>query len=441
MKRLLAVSACWAFAGCGDETVSYNGCRFPAPDPGGCSLDEQKAYVEGVMRAHYLFEDQLADIDRSEHEDLSSLLRALTAEVEPPDRFTFVTTVSSEQSFFVEGKSLGFGFSLVTDDAGQIRIREVFGSEPGESASPASAVGLRRGDTIIGVDGESVAELRETGRLNQALFDYEPEDVARFEVDTGTQIRSVELEYDFFVLDPVPTFAVFQEGGMRIGYVLVRNFSQPTVLGLFQAFARLRTVDALVLDLRYNGGGLITAAETLAELIGGTQLVGRIFYESRFNERNQSCGDTVQFRAQNLGLAAPVPIVAIATGRTASASELVINGLRAHTPVDIVGSRSFGKPVGQLGFSFCEKVLRPTTFQLVNAEGEGDFFDGLAPSCEMADDLEHVLGDPNEAMLRASLDLLTGGGCLSDKSSVESKQMRPLEDPRGSKVPFQGWIR
>jgi len=433
MRRLAVVVGLALFA-CGEERVTYNGCEFPTPDIQDCSFAEQQVFVEGVMRAHYLFNDQLTDVNRADFEDLGSFLRALTAEVEPPDRFTFVTTVSREQSFFVEGKTLGFGFSLVTDGEGRIRVREVFGVELGEPPSPASEAGLRRGDFILAVDGESIETLRAEGRLNAALFGYVPEDRASFEIDTGRQTRVVELQYDFFELDPVPTVEVFERDGQSVGYLLVRNFSQPTVTGLFDAFARLRTVDALILDLRYNGGGLLSAAETLAELVGGIRLVGRTFYESRFNERNQTCGDTVQFRAQNLGLAASVPVVAIATGGTASASELLINGLRPHAPVDIVGSRTFGKPVGQLGFSFCEKVLRPTTFQLVNADGEGDYFDGLAPNCEVADDLDHALGDPDEAMIEASLELLAGRGCLGDKASVMPERLVPLEDPRGPRA-------
>lgn len=429
MRRLAAVALTALFA-CGDERVTYNGCEFPTPEIEDCSFGEQQAFVEGTMRAHYLFADQLAGAERSAHQDLGSFLRALTAEVEPPDRFTFVTTVSQERGFFVEGKTLGFGFSLVTDPEGRIRVREVYGAEPGEPPSPASEAGVRRGDFIVAVNGESVEALRADGRLNGALFRYEPEDQASFEIDTGRQTRLVELAYDFFELDPVPTVEVLERDGQSVGYVFVRNFSQPTALGLFDAFARLRTVDALVLDLRYNGGGLLSVAETLANLLGGMRLVGRTFYETRFNERNASCGDRVPFRSQSLGLAAPVPIVAIATGGTASASELLINGLRPHVEVDIVGSRSFGKPVGQLGFTFCEKVLRPTTFQLVNADGEGDYFGGLEPDCAAADDLDHDLGDPEEAMLQASLELLAGRGCLGDKASVQPERLEPLEDPQ-----------
>ena len=62
---------------------------------------------------------------------------------------------------------------------------------------------------------------------------------------------------------------------------------------------------------------------------------------------------------------------------SASASELVISALQPFIPVTIVGRQTFGKPVGQYGFDFCDKVLFPVAFKSVNARGEGDFFDGV----------------------------------------------------------------
>ena len=61
-----------------------------------------------------------------------------------------------------------------------------------------------------------------------------------------------------------------------------------------------------------------------------------------------------------------------------------------HVDVEIVGDRTFGKPVGQIGLEFCEKILRPTAFQTVNADGVGDYFNGLpvGAGCDAADDPE-----------------------------------------------------
>jgi hypothetical protein len=96
-------------------------------------------------------------------------------------------------------------------------------------------------------------------------------------------------------------------------------------------------------------------------------------------------------------------LIVITTRASASASELVINALRPFMPVIVIGDRTYGKPVGQGVFTFCDKALAPVAFALRNANGEGDFFEGFAPTCAAADDLNFQIGDPNEASLKEAL--------------------------------------
>ena len=70
---------------------------------------------------------------------------------------------------------------------------------------------------------------------------------------------------------------------------------------------------------------------------------------------------------------------------------------RADKVMEIVGDRTYGKPVGQYAIPFCDLVLAPVSFALRNASGEGDFFDGFPPSCPAPDDLDHQVGDVAEA--------------------------------------------
>ena len=83
----------------------------------------------------------------------------------------------------------------------------------------------------------------------------------------------------------------------------------------------------------------------------------------------------------------------------------MINGLRPFVPVVVVGDRTYGKPVGQYVLPFCDKVLAPVSFSMVNANGEGDYFDGLPADCPAADDIGHDLGDADEASLAEALQL------------------------------------
>ena len=96
---------------------------------------------------------------------------------------------------------------------------------------------------------------------------------------------------------------------------------------------------------------------------------------------------------------------------TASASELVTNSLDSYADVWIVGDNTFGKPVGQVGIGFCEKILRPTAFRTANADGFGDYFDGLPADCAVSDVLEFPVGSDNDPNLIAALSISETGGC------------------------------
>ena len=104
-------------------------------------------------------------------------------------------------------------------------------------------------------------------------------------------------------------------------------------------------------------------------------------------------------------------LVVVTSDRTASASELVINGMEPHVEVTVVGDRTFGKPVGQIGLSFCGAVLRLTAFQTVNADGFGDYFDGLPADCPVTDDLTVPVGDAADPNVAAALAYLATGAC------------------------------
>jgi hypothetical protein len=116
-------------------------------------------------------------------------------------------------------------------------------------------------------------------------------------------------------------------------------------------------------------------------------------------------------------------LVVITSRSSASASELVINSLRAYIPVTTIGDTTYGKPVGQYGLRFCDKVLYPVAFSIKNANLEGDFFDGLPPDCAAADDSSHQLGDPAERSFAEALTFIRTGAC-TPRSTTEMRAFR-----------------
>jgi C-terminal processing protease CtpA/Prc len=232
--------------------------------------------------------------------------------------------------------------------------------------------------------------------------------------------------------------AVLDAGSSRVAYIHFRNFVQPSVEALNTAFTQAREAGAteLVLDLRYNGGGLVSVAQHLAGLVGGAPLVGKVFVQFTHNDKQTSRNTSYSFEAKPQALAVSRLVVIGARG-SASASEAVINGLRPYMDVKVVGDRTYGKPVGQYGFDFCEKVLYPVAFLVTNARGEADYFDGIPADCAAADDVDHPLASPDEASLAEALHVVRNGRCSGRAAAQAEVQARLRERVRP--VPTDPW--
>jgi C-terminal processing protease CtpA/Prc len=229
----------------------------------------------------------------------------------------------------------------------------------------------------------------------------------------------------------VPLVRTYSVSGRRVGYVVFRNFVEPSYDALDAAFAELRAagVTELVLDLRYNGGGLVGVARHLASLIGGMRTGGAVLAEYFHNDRYQRLNEIIRFEAKANALALD-RLMVITTRASASASELVINALRPFMAVHVIGDRTYGKPVGQYAISFCDKTLAPVSFTLRNANGEGDYFDGIAVTCAAADDLSRQLGDPLEGSLREALAFIDTGRCSAESAGMRTRQAAPGAEAR-----------
>jgi C-terminal processing protease CtpA/Prc len=258
-----------------------------------------------------------------------------------------------------------------------------------------------------------VAELVESGAIATAFGPSQPGITASIGIRSRQgALRQSTLTKRVVTIPTVSLTRTFQVDGRTVGYLLFRNFVEPSYAALDTAFAALREARAteLVIDLRYNGGGLVDVAVQLASLVGGTLTDGRVFAEYRHNDRQDALNETLRFRSvlQALNLSR---LFVITTRASASASELLINSLRPHLPVIVVGDLTYGKPVGQYSFNFCDKVLAPVSFSLVNANGQGDYFGGILPTCVAADDIEHDLGAADEASLGEALFYIRTGNC------------------------------
>ena len=370
-----------------------------------CTIPGQNLFVRNTLQDIYLWYPELPDPNPALFDSPEAYLD--TVRFRPLDEsFSYITTESASDAFFSDSQFIGLGIGLKFEGQ-EIRLTEVY------PQSPAFDGGLRRGFRVLAINGTSVEDLIARGELGDA---FGPSEIGVRAVVRFRDLAGVEGEASMVKrLVTIPTVSdtrVIEVDGKKVGYLVFRNFVTPSNAALTTAFAQLRAQGAteLVLDVRYNGGGLVSVAQNLGGLIGGTGTAGQTFVHFVHNDKNSFRDTTYLFPAlaASLNLSR---VVVVATRASASASELVINSLRPFMPVTVVGDATYGKPVGQYGFRFCGKVLFPVAFSGKNAREEGDYFGGIPADCRAPDDLDHELGDGAEASLAESLQFLATGSC------------------------------
>jgi C-terminal processing protease CtpA/Prc len=396
--------------------------------PASCSTVGKNLYVRDVMNDLYLWYAQVPNVDPTSFGSPEAYLDAVR--YRPLDStFSYITSRAANDAFYSDSQFIGFGLSTILNDV-EMRVTQVF------PESPASEAGLSRGDLIVEIGGHLVTALVSSGEIGSA---FGPSEIG-VELDVAFMDGAGSRHESHMVkrLVTIPTVSltrVYNVGGRRIGYMFFRNFVQPSYAALDSAFAELSAaqVDELVVDFRYNGGGLVDVAQHMASYIGGVRTNGQIFAEFFHNDRNAFRNHTLRFESKPVRLTLDRLIV-VTTKASASASELVINALRPFMPVVVIGGTTYGKPVGQYAIAFCDKLLAPVSFALRNADGHGDFFDGFAPDCPAPDDADHQLGDPEEGSLKEALIFATTGACSPRPLTPQQKKSAQRDVPR-----VRGW--
>ncbi|HEY0026392.1 MAG TPA: S41 family peptidase [Allosphingosinicella sp.] len=463
-----ALSLIALLAGCGgggssggSDTIGQppvSGTPPPPPPPPtstvGCSLSERKTWVTAQMNEWYLFPETLpANPSPASFSTVEDYLDSLTATARSQGRdryFTYLTSIAEENAYYNSGSSAGFGFRLSYDTAG----RRVFVAETFEG-TPALGANIDRGTEILAIGTSAgnlqlVSTLMATGNGPQAVTNaLGPTNpgvtrVLRVRDQTGAT-RDVTLSKTDYELTPVSSrygAKILDDGGRKIGYLNLRTFINTADPALRNAFASFKAagVSEVIVDVRYNGGGLVSIAELMGDLLGANRSTSDVFSFTTFRPSKSQFNETRTFSPLTQSIA-PTKIAFIGTGGTASASELVINAFVPYlgNNMALVGTNTYGKPVGQIALdrSACDDRLRVVAFATQNAAKQGNYYGGLAgtvpQTCQAGDDLGRPLGDPAEASVARALDFLAGRSCTPITSSLSAKAAKPVapaEEPR-----------
>lgn len=438
-KQTLATTLALALAACGGGGSSptpppTGGTPPPTPPVANCAVSNQIAFADDVLDDWYLFPDLLDNtVNPADFSTVQSFLDARVAPARAQQRdvgFTFATSIEEENELINSGSSAGFGIRLAFDQTNnRVFLLETFENAPGFDA------GMDRGTelTAIGTDSanlQTVSSLMAAGGPQAVVDALGPSDVGvtrtiRFVPLGGTVVEAAISKADFS-LDPISDrygALIINDNGRNVGYLNLRTFivsdAADQLRDAFQLF-KDNNVTELVFDFRYNGGGLVSVAETMGDLMGEGR-VNQVFSRTVLRPERAANNETELFEAEVNALQ-PEAIAMIGTSSTASASELVINAMLPYVAADriaLIGSDTSGKPVGQFGFDFdeCDLRVRAVTFQTLNADDEGEYFTGLASvmpnTCRATDDIFAPFGDTSEDSLATALDFLNGGTCTA----------------------------
>lgn len=309
--------------------------------------------------------------------------------------------------------------------------------------SDASTKNIQRGDLFYAVNGTSL-----TVDNYQSLLANDNYTLNLADFDNGNITpngQSVELTKTNLSENPVLISTVINQGNKKIGYLVYNGFFTNYESQLNAAFADLKAqqITHLVLDLRYNSGGSIATATRLASMITG-QFTNQIFAKEIWNDKlNAFWNTTNPSQLLNrftsiLGNGSPLAILNLSkvyiltTKSTASASELVINGLKPYINVIQIGDVTTGKNVGSITLydspNFRRNnrnlkhkyAMQPLVLKISNRDNFSDYQQGLAPTFAQVEDLGNlgVLGNPDEPLLNTAINQIIASGKQSSQQTV-----------------------
>lgn len=318
----------------------------------------------------------------------------------------------------------------------------------------AEAEGLERGMIFNTIDGEQLTESNYNELLTPDTYTI---GLATFD---GTNIvatgESVELTKTQYTENPIFETKTFTINGQKIGYLMYNAFTSDFDSQLNSVFGQFKSegVTDLVLDLRYNGGGSVLTATYLASMITG-QFTSQVFYKEQWNEDRQSDYaqdgvflDNFQDNSETINSLNLSKVYILTGPRTASASELVINGLAPYIEVVQIGTNTTGKYQASFllydapapNFRRAEAnpdhtyAMLPLVFQTANANDNTGYDNGLTPNIDQPEDYSNlgILGNENEPLLATALSEITGmpmptrSGMFFLETVSESKALQPV---------------
>lgn len=425
-------------------------------------------FIKDVMSDVYLWSNNLPDIDLNYETDSKAYFNKLLYK---DDKWSYITDNVDEWENSLNGIEKAYGYSLTfgrfVDSKGAATGNYFAIVEYVYPDTPAQKAGFIRGSVITQVNG---ANITTNNYMNLISSDHVTATLGNLSSTGISNAGTVSMTAEELNLDPVLLYKVIEKENHKIGYLFYAQFIEnynPSLQKALEYFKSNQITD-LIVDLRYNLGGQISAAKYLCSSIAPLTTVnsGKTLATYQWNDKYQNIWTTekmTDYTTVTFDKTVPVQLglnkVTILTGRgTASASELTITGLQPHMNVEMVGDTTSGKYTASITIKpediyqnessysdFKNWGIQPIVLRYANANGVTNFKDGFAPTYLVTDELlpAQPLGDLSEPLLKKAVENITGVKIAALKSATQKFSFKVFDrrfskfDPIIRNMPFK----
>jgi carboxyl-terminal processing protease len=396
MKKILLI-----FAVC---IAILTSCTKPASDETP-SMARDTLYK--IMNQWYYWYDKMPSVTKENYSDPYELLEALRYK-ELDSQSSYVMEYDTYMAQ-MQGTSVTHGIRMVLDESQKARVGMIYRN------SPLYAAGVRRGWIIKTINGYDIADIlfrNDSKKLAEVLGPQEAGVTNVFLFSPPGQADvSISSTKSPFIINNVLLFDTIHLSNSSVaGHLVLSSFGGSTANELKTAFAffKANNVSDFILDLRYNGGGLVADGQELASYIGGSSLTGSVYAKILYNDKNQNSNNTLPFVSTQYPLAVS-KLVVITSRSTSGTGEAVMNGLYSKITVVSVGDTTAGEPAISKGWQCLKKyVFWLVTAKIVNSLDQ-DFYDGFPPDKREVDDITREFDDRQEQCLKEAIIYLETG--------------------------------
>ena len=461
-------------------SLAFTGCKKDVTPKPAVVIPEASvvnSFIWNGLRNYYLWNHQVPALTSAIYDNKDTLNLMLNKFTDPQklfasllyrhdtiDRWSFMVDNAQTIDNWISGTSKTMGYDFMLAYIGSTTnlfgfVRYVYKDSPAEKA------GLKRGDIFLTVNNQQLTTSNyQTLLLNTDTYTLGFATITNNTISPTSKTMSmtaIEMQED-----PINKDTIFTYNNQKVGYLVYNGFNADFDLKLNDVFKTFKdaNINQLVVDLRYNGGGSVQSAIYLASMIYGTDQT-KVFAKAQYNAEIQSYltstygasylsdNFTNTITASGTNGAATIntlnmrKVYFIVSGNTASASELLINGLKPYLNVVVIGINTEGKYTGSMTIKDWidnngtvnpndPYVMQPIVVKYSNSAGVTDFVNGLTPDINAEEDIANLLpfGNPNEKLLSVALANMTGTGIVSQtlksaqmglKKVADSQQFKP----------------